>query len=180
MVNSLIKLVKRIQLKYNKLKFLSNSNVKVGNNFKLGDYTTTIIHPYSKISIGNQVDIRNFFNVTAGKNAELKVEDKVFFNNCCSINVLEKVIIGKNTLFGENVRIYDHNHKYDSHQVYHQEFNTSPICIGENCWIGSNVVILKGVTIGDNVIIGAGCVIHKDVPSNSIIINKQEHIVKSI
>ena len=78
------------------------------------------------------------------------------------------------------MRIYDHNHKYDSHQVYHQEFNTSPICIGENCWIGSNVVILKGVTIGDNVIIGAGCVIHKDVPSNAIIINKQEHIVKSI
>ena len=38
----------------------------------------------------------------------------------------------------------------------------------KNCWIGANVVILKGVTIGDNVIIGAGAVIHKDIPSNSI------------
>ena len=38
--------------------------------------------------------------------------------------------------------------------------------------------MLKDVTIGDNVIIGAGCVIHKYVPSNSIILNKQEQLVK--
>lgn len=180
MKNSFIKLMNRIQLKFNKLKFLSHSNVKVGNNFKLGNYTTTIIHASSKIALGDQIDIRNFFNVTVGKNAELIIEDRVFFNNGCSINVLEKVTIGKNTLFGENVRLYDHNHKYDTHQVYHQEFSTSSITIGKNCWLGSNVVILKGVTIGDNVIIGAGCVIYKNVPSNSIIINEQEHIIKPI
>ncbi|WP_245539688.1 hypothetical protein [Riemerella columbina] len=38
----------------------------------------------------------------------------------------------------------------------------------------TNCIILKGVTIGDNSIIGAGCIIYKDVPANSIIINKQE------
>lgn len=45
---------------------------------------------------------------------------------------------------------------------------------------GANVIILKDVTIGDNVILGAGCVIHKDVPANSVIINRQEQLIKDI
>lgn len=177
MKSLIIKLYKKFTLKINKISFLSTSNVKIGNNFKLGNYTTTIIHPTSKIVFGHNLDIRNFFNLTAGKNSVLVIKDKVFFNNNCSINCLDNIEIGENTLFGENVRLYDHNHKYDSLQVYHQEFTTAPIKIGKNCWLGTNVVVLKGVTIGDNSIIGAGCVIHKDIAANSIIINKQNLII---
>ena len=50
-----------------------------------------------------------------------------------------------------------------------QGYNTAPIKIGHDCWIGSNVVILKGVTIGDNVIVGAGCIIKEDIPNNMIV-----------
>ena len=46
-------------------------------------------------------------------------------------------------------------------------FNTDDIKIGNNCWIGSNCVILKGVTIGDNCVIGAGVVLSENVESNS-------------
>lgn len=38
----------------------------------------------------------------------------------------------------------------------------------------------KGVTIGNNVILGAGCVVHKNIPDNSIVINKQELILREI
>jgi acetyltransferase-like isoleucine patch superfamily enzyme len=112
----------------------------------------------------------------------LEIKDRVFFNNFCSINCLEKISIGENTLFGENVKLYDHNHSYerneDGLQVSHSEFRTAPIIIGKNCWLGSNVVVLKGVTIGDNSIIGAGCIIHKNIPADSTVLNQQELIVK--
>lgn len=173
-----INLSNRLVLRYNRLRFMSNPNISLGNAFKLANYTTTIIHSTSKVVIGNSVDIRNFFNITTGKSALLTIGDNVFFNNYCSINCLEKITIGDNTLFGENVKLYDHNHEYNSINVSHQLFNTSPINIGENCWLGANVVVLKGVTIGNNVIIGAGCVIHKDVQANSIIINKQDYLIK--
>lgn len=59
-------------------------------------------------------------------------------------------------------------------------FKTSKIIIGSNCWIGSNVTILMNAKIGNNVVIGAGCIINSDIPSNSIVINKQNLVIKSI
>lgn len=103
------------------------------------------------------------------------IGDNVFFNNYCSVNANESITIGDGTLFGENVRIYDHNHKYKDVNVpiKEQGFTSAPVVIGKHCWIASNVTILKGVHIGDNCVIGAGCVIYKDVPANTTVVNKQ-------
>lgn len=150
-------------------------------SIKLGDFCNISFYlEAEKILLGNNINIRNYCNILVGNNAKLILGNRVFVNNYCSINCLEKIEIGENTLFGEGVKLYDHNHQYSSDRIEHQKFNTSPIKIGKNCWLGSNVTILKGVTIGDNVIIGAGCTIYKDVPPNSVVINKQELIMKSL
>lgn len=106
----------------------------------------------------------------------MSIGDNVFFNNYCSINAKDSITIGNDTIFGENVRIYDHNHTFSEKDILirYQGYTVAPIIIGNNCWICSNVIILKGVTIGDNVVIGAGCVISTDIPSNSICRNKQQ------
>lgn len=136
----------------------------------------------SKIDLGENLDFRNYISIWVGKDANLKIENRVFINNYCSINCLNSIEIGENTLFGEGVKIYDHNHQYsyenDQLKVSPKEFSLGAVKIGKNCWLGSNVVVLKGVTIGDNSIIGAGCVIHKDVPANSVIVNQQNLINK--
>ncbi len=55
----------------------------------------------------------------------------------------------------------------------------APIIIGENCWIGANVRICKGVTIGDNSIVAACSVVTKDVPANSIVAGNPAKVVKT-
>ncbi len=55
----------------------------------------------------------------------------------------------------------------------------SPIIIGSNCWIGSNVRICKGVSIGDNSIIAACSVVTKDVPANCIAAGNPAKVVKT-
>lgn len=55
----------------------------------------------------------------------------------------------------------------------------SPIIIGENCWIGTNVRICKGVTIGDNSVVAACSVVTKDVPANCIVAGNPAKIVKN-
>lgn len=51
---------------------------------------------------------------------------------------------------------------------------SSPVKIGNNCWIGGNVAILRGTVIGDNSVIAAGSVVSKEVPDNAIFIQKRE------
>ena len=44
----------------------------------------------------------------------------------------------------------------------------SNVTIGDNVWIGTNVVIMPGVFIGDNSIIGSTAVLTKNVPNNEV------------
>ena len=171
------KLQRSIQLNLlNKHPHSSVGSIKIGiaNHF-------TLYPDAKKIVLGEQLVFRNYIHIIVQNQAELSIGNNVFFNNFCSINCLEKIEIGENTLFGENVKLYDHNHQYQTEphfQVSHSEFNTAPIIIGKNCWLGSNVTVLKGVTIGDNCIIGTGCVIYKNIPANSTVVNQQNLIKK--
>ena len=151
-----------------------NENSRIGSAFKLGNFSNLSIDPSASFIIGNHVNLKNYCNFVLSKNAKIILEDNVFMNNYCSVNALEKIEIGENTLFGENVKLYDHNHEYSNEKVGHQKFKTAPIKIGKDCWLGSNVTVLKGVTIGNNCIIGANVLVYKDVPENSIVKLKQE------
>ena len=55
-----------------------------------------------------------------------------------------------------------------------------PIEVGNNVWIGGNVVVLPGVTIGDNVVIGAGSIVTKDIPSNSVAVGNPCKVIKEL
>jgi len=134
-----------------------------------------------KVTIGNSVSFRNYVHILVQENASLEIGNHFFMNNFCSINCLDHISIGDHTLFGEGVKLYDHNHAYESlpdFKIHHSKFTTAPIKIGKNCWLGSNVTVLKGVTVGDNCIIGAECTIHKDIPPNTTVVNNQELIFK--
>lgn len=186
MKNILLKIISRINLaselflRKNQWKELtSKANVIIPQKLFLNKTFQLVVEKSetSKIAIAGSVNCRNNCFIYVGNNAELIIEDNVFFNNSCSVNCLESITIGKNTMFGEGVKIYDHNHSYEKNNgelnIALNQYTKGKITIGANSWIGSNVVILKGVTIGDNVIIGANTVVHKSVPSNTILINKQ-------
>lgn len=183
MINFLIRILEKLDRK-NQLSILENHpKVTVAGTMKLGTGNHFVLYPELKrVDIGKDFNIRNGLNFIVRNGAVLEIGDRVFMNNFCSVNCLHSVSIGENTLFGENVKIYDHNHHYERTDgrlnLSHSEFTKAPVKIGKNCWLGSNVTVLKGVTIGDNCIIGAGCTIAKDIPENSTVINQQELIFK--
>jgi serine O-acetyltransferase len=41
--------------------------------------------------------------------------------------------------------------------------------IGDNCYLGAGAKIIGNVKLGDNVRVGANAVVHRDVPSNSVV-----------
>jgi len=47
-------------------------------------------------------------------------------------------------------------------------YERAPVSIGNNCYIGSQTVIAKGVTIGDHVVIAACSFVNRDIPAYSV------------
>lgn len=139
-----------------------------------GRYSAVHIAPGAKkasLRIGKATRFRKFCTITLDAEGKLTIDENTFFNNFCSINCLGIIKIGSNTLFGEGVKIYDRNHVFNKRDVLleKQGFSIGSVVIGNNCWIGSNTVILNNVQIGDNSVIGAGCVITKSVAANTIV-----------
>jgi len=130
----------------------------------------------SHVKFGKGFRFRRGFCLAIEQNGLIEIGDYVSFNNYCSLNSLEKITIGERCIFGENVRIYDHNHKFRDLRktIMEQGYATAPVTIGNDCWIGSNVTILKGVNIGNNVIVGTGCVINQNIQSRTIVKCKNE------
>ena len=91
-----------------------------------------------------------------------------------------KVTIGANVLIGPNVGIYTAGHPLHFEKRI-QEFEYAlPITIGNNVWIGGNVVINPGITIGDNTVIGSGSVVTKNIPSNVIAVGNPCKVLREI
>lgn len=136
----------------------------------------------SRFTIGKHTTWRKHFSVMVDVNAKVKIGSNCFFNNNCAINVNKLVKIGDGTIFGENVKIYDHNHRFAnlSTAIKEQGFSVGEVVIGSHCWIGSNVVILKGTIIGDNCVIGAGVVLSGEIKSNTIVKNTCNYTMEAI
>jgi len=89
------------------------------------------------------------------------------------LSTRSSITIGENVKTGGNVRIFDHDyHSLDFEKRRGredtQDIITSPVKIGNDVFIGTNAIILKGVSVGDCAIIGAGSVVSRDVPADEI------------
>lgn len=125
----------------------------------------------NRVYFGKGTTFRNRFNIYVEKDAEIIIGKDCFFNHDCSITALKKVVIGEGCIFGESVKIYDHNHRFSDadRRIKDQGYTKEEVVIGNHCWIGSNVVLLKGCKIGDNCVIGAGSIINEEIPRSCIV-----------
>ena len=120
-----------------------------------------------QITRGNAV-----FRVEGG---ELTVGDKCFFNQNVSITCKKKIVIGDRCQIANNVVIVDHDHAGSENWGSYVE---TPVTIGNDVWIGANVVIMRGTTIGDKAVIGAGSIVKGDVPAGKVYYQKRETMIK--
>lgn len=100
------------------------------------------------------------YNIEIGKN---------FYSNH-NLIILDgnKVKFGDNVFIAPNCGFYTAGHPIDYDTRNKGLEYAKPINVGDNVWIGGNVVVLPGVTIGDNCVIGAGSVVTKDIPDHTI------------
>lgn len=141
----------------------------------ISPFTEIEIGKKAKLSLGKMVRIRSGSKIKIRNGAEVQIGDNTFLNHGCMIISHAKIIIGEDVQFGPNVLIYDHDHDFRAKNgLKDLKYKTSPVYIGDNVWVGANVIILRGTRIGNNSVIGAGSVIKGEYSNNALIIQKRE------
>ncbi len=152
------------------------------SKIRLPLFTKIKCHKNSLIVLGNAFNARDSFFLNVSENASIKIGENCFFNRGCSINCHNEIIIGNNVIFGENVLIYDHDHRFSNIHGASTSlggYNNGSIHIGNNCWIASNCIILRGSYIEDNCLIAAGTIVKGRIPKGSLVYNERKNIIKA-
>ncbi|RRK11343.1 sugar O-acetyltransferase [Lactiplantibacillus garii] len=111
-------------------------------------------------------------NTTIGKN---------FYANYDAIFVdCGPITIGDNVFMGPRVGLYTAGHPIDAAIRAEQLEYGKGITIGNDVWMGGNVVVNPGVTIGNNVVIGSGSVVTHDIPDNVVAVGNPCRVLREI
>ncbi|ESA38663.1 transferase hexapeptide repeat containing protein [Leptolyngbya sp. Heron Island J] len=110
---------------------------------------------------------------------KLEIHDNVHIGDNAYIDARGGIVIDENTHISRNFVVHSANHRYEGDYLpYDETYEFKPITIERNVWIGTNVVVVPGVSIGEGAIIGAGAVVTQDVPSFAVFGNQPGRVIK--
>lgn len=145
--------------------------MRIGHNVRFSKMQVTWPH---KVWLGDRCSLEHgaYLNAAGGysEGVSIAIGEGCFIGSGCEFNITSGLTIGRCSLIGAGTRIIDHNHGTagDSY-IKDQPETSAPILIGEDVWVGANVLILEGVTIGDGAIVAAGSVVTRSVAPNTVV-----------
>ena len=135
---------------------------------------------HGALTIGRNCELSAGCDIQVHGNGTLHIGAGTYMNRYCIVSAHSNVTIGSGCMFGPGVCVFDNNHRFSATDGVSSDLSSAPITIGNNCWIASNAIILKGANVGDNCVIGAGCIVSGKIPDKSIVRLKQEQTVEAI
>ena len=134
----------------------------------------------SRIELGSQILLGRNTILSCNK-SEIKVGNFVSIGPFCFLVSKSLISIGSNVSIGSGSHLMGGGHKFDDPNmpVIRQERTSKGIIVGDNAWIGSQAVILDGVTLGEGCIVGAGAVVTKDLPPYTIAAGIPAKVIRS-
>ena len=121
--------------------------------------------------------------ITAPDQARIRIGAGSFLNQGVMIAAQQLVEIGEHCMLANGCFISDASHRYDDPKqpVPWQGFTSKgPTRIGDNCWLGANVVVTSGVSIGERCVIGANSVVTGDIEPFSLATGAPARVVRKI
>ena len=158
-------------------KFFLEKNISIDTNVLLDAH-----YESRGIFINNNVEIHKNVIITTGHGDKGKIKisenSKIGPNVCIYGN--GGIEIGKNVMIAGNSVVVASSHNFEniSVPIINQGFSAIGIKIADDVWIGSNSVVLDGVSIGKGSIIGCSSVVNSDIPDFSIAVGRPAKVIK--
>jgi acetyltransferase-like isoleucine patch superfamily enzyme len=121
--------------------------------------------------------------ITAPGDARVRIGSGTFLNRGVMVAARELVEIGDHCMLANGCFVSDASHRYDDPQkpITWQGFESKgPTRIGDNCWLGVNVVVTSGVSIGERCVIGANSVVSRDIEPFSVAAGAPASVIRRI
>ena len=135
--------------------------------------------PYRKFSLGRCSVVESYacINNAVGN---VIIGDHTRIGLHCTI--IGPVTIGSHVNLAQGITVTALNHNFEdtAKRIDEQGITTKEVIIGDDVWIGTNAVILPGVTIGRHSVVAAGAVVTKDVPDCCIVGGVPAKVIKCI
>lgn len=145
---------------------------RVWNRFRI----FCVRHIFKKCGKISTVDRKAYF----GSGAGIEIGDYSGIGNSCRLP--NDVKIGSHVMMAPGVTVIDTNHEFsrtDIPMCFQGDAVKAPVEIGDDVWLGTNAIILPGVTISRGIIVGAGSVVTKDFPEYSVIGGNPARLIRS-
>jgi acetyltransferase-like isoleucine patch superfamily enzyme len=168
-----------------KTRIIHANHLRTGAFCYIGDFS--YINCLSKfgVELGNRVTIREFAwlqitSDTKNLGEGIIIGNETYIGPRCNLGAAAFLRIGERCQIGAGVNFIAENHEFSGKdEIFNQGVTRKGITLGNDCWIGNNVIVLDGVNIGDGVVIGAGAVVTKDIPSFSVAVGNPARIIKT-
>ena len=121
--------------------------------------------------------------ITAPGSARVRIGAGTFLNLGVMVAAEQLVEIGDHCMLANGCFVTDSSHRYDDPErpITWQGFESKgPTRIGENCWLGANVVVTSGVTIGERCVIGANSVVTRDLEPFAVAAGLPARVIRHV
>ena len=113
--------------------------------------------------------------------SEIRIGEGNAFSNNVTLVANDRIVIGDGCQIGDQVTIYDCDfHELDPATRNRSAGPAQPVSIGSNVWLGSRVMVLKGVSIGSNSVIGAMSLVTHSIPANCVAAGVPAKVIRSL
>ncbi|MGA7703671.1 MAG: acyltransferase [Solirubrobacteraceae bacterium] len=121
--------------------------------------------------------------ITLPGSARVRIGEGTFLNMGVMVAAEQLVEIGDHCMLANGCFVSDASHRFDDPEkpITWQGFDSKgPTRIGDNCWLGANVVITSGVSVGERCVIGANSVVTKDIEPFSIAAGAPARVLRKV
>jgi acetyltransferase-like isoleucine patch superfamily enzyme len=112
--------------------------------------------------------------------SKLSIGEGATLADAITINLDDKVTIGKNAAIAPHVVIYTGSHQIGPGSKRIGDFTSLPVTIEEGAWVRVGAIVAPGVTVGRGSIVAAGAVVLKDVPPNTYVEGNPAQVVRQL
>ena len=146
--------------------------VRVGSGLFIVNQGSVWIGAFTRLERDVTIKVES----TSGR---LSIGERVFVGRGTTLDAIEDLQVGDNTLIAPRCYVTDHDHGMEpDRKINEQSCKSSAVSIGSDVWIGYGSVVLAGVSIGDGTIVGAGSVVTKSVEAGMVVAGNPARVIR--